>query len=354
MCRDHRRCKQSSIVKELTNARRRVSRNRAKAEAARGLGHDASGQLKRVEADKAIVGALEEALAAAGHDTIPETAAAPAPSAPIVDAAPSGPPAYYDPATAPEGPATLNWLRRKGTSTAHGNFGATFGQDVEPAGRYVTQGTMQPHLDAKEWDSGVVTFENPLRLPFGTDDYTSPDNWKRKLSAQYGGKTGKALSQAIRADGHDAIVTWDKYGTSEIVDISTIKPAAAKKAPAKPKAAKEPRTGQDLASELKAEYPGLILHLESPSKGQGSPYVVLSHIEIPKTGRNSGAGTAIMERIIKEADSNGWPLALTPDGAFGGSKTRLERFYRRFGFVPNKGRAKDYLTQEAMVRQPAK
>lgn len=344
MCRDHRRCKQGALARELTNARRRVARNTAKAEAARGLGLDGAEQLRRVEADRAIVGALEEALSAAGHDTSPEAA----------PAAPSGPPAYYDPATAPEGPATLNWLRRKGTSTAHGNFGATFGQDVEPAGRYVTQGTMQPHLDAKEWDSGVVTFENPLRLPFGDDDYTSPDNWKRKLSREYGGKTGKVLSQAIRADGHDAIITWDRYGTSEIVDISAIKPAAApKKAPAKPKAAKEPRTGQALAAELKAEYPGLTLYLDSPSPG-GSPYVVLGHIEIPKTGRNSGMGTAIMERIIKEADENGWPLALTPDGAFGGSKTRLERFYRRFGFVPNKGRNKDFSTRETMIRPPAK
>jgi hypothetical protein len=336
-------------VKELTNARRRVARNTAKYEAARGLGLDGSEQARRVEADRAIIGALEEALAAAGHDAIPETPkASPAPAP-----APAGPPAYYDPATASEGPVTMNYLRRKGTSTAHGNFGSTFGQDVEPSGRYLTQGTMQPHLDSKEWDHGVVTFQNPLRLPFGADDYTSPDNWKRKLSSEYGGKTGKALSQAIRADGYDAIVTWDRYGTSEIVDLTGIKPAAAKKAPAKPKAVKAPRTGQALAAELKAEYPGLILHLESPSKGQGSPYVVLSHIEIPKASRNGGAGTAIMERIIKEADASGWPLALTPDGAFGGSKTRLEKFYRSFGFVPNKGRNKDFLTQEAMIRQPA-
>jgi hypothetical protein len=329
-------------VKELTNARRRVARNTAKAEAASGLGLDGAEQLRRVQADQAIIGALEEALAAAGHEGIPEE--------PETAPAPAGPPAYYDPATAPEGPATLNWLRRKGSSTAHGNFGATFGQDVEPAGRYVTQGTMQPHLDASEWDSGVVTFENPLRLPFGDDDYTSPDNWKRRLSREYGGKTGKALSQAIRADGHDAIVTWDKYGTSEIVDITTIKPAAAKKAPTKAKAAKAPRTGQVLAAELKAEYPGLVLHLDSPSKGQGSPYTVLSHIEIPKTSRNSGAGTAIMERIIKEADAEGWLLALTLTAL---APAAMEKFYRRFGFVPNKGRNKDYLTQESMIRPPA-
>lgn len=347
MCRDHRRCDQSPLIKELTNAKRRVARNTAKADAARGLGMDGSEQLRRVEADRAIIEALEQALAAAGHDTAPNQPPA------VSEPAPAGPPAYYDPATAPEGPATLNWMRRKGTSTAHGDFGAAFGQDVEPAGRYVTQGTMQPHLDAKEWDSGVVTFENPLRLPFGDDDYTSPENWKRKLSREYGGKTGKALSQAIRAGGHDAIVTWDKYGTSEIVDLASIKPAAApkaKRASAKPK---ERRTGQILAAELEKEYPGLILHLQSPSEGAGSSWVVLSRIEIPKAARNGGTGTAIMERIIKEADANGWPLALTPDDAFGGSKSRLEKFYRRFGFVPNKGRAKDFTTRELMIRPPA-
>jgi len=43
-------------------------------------------------------------------------------------------------------------------------------------------------------------------------------------------------------------------------------------------------------------------------------------------------------------------LALTPTKAFGASKGRLEKWYRRHGFVPNKGRNKDFSTKESMIR----
>jgi GNAT superfamily N-acetyltransferase len=69
--------------------------------------------------------------------------------------------------------------------------------------------------------------------------------------------------------------------------------------------------------------------------------------------RGEGAGTQYMEALIRYADSVGKPIALTPSNSLGGSVARLRRFYAGFGFVPNKGRNKDFTTQEAMVRQPA-
>ena len=98
---------------------------------------------------------------------------------------------------------------------------------------------------------------------------------------------------------------------------------------------------------IRALNPGVTISLQVSSRGGFS---VLSKIEIPKGERNSGQGTQIMEEIINAADREGIDLALTPSDAFGSSKSRLEKFYRRFGFVPNKGRNKDFSTRETMLR----
>lgn len=59
-----------------------------------------------------------------------------------------------------------------------------------------------------------------------------------------------------------------------------------------------------------------------------------------------------MEGLTRYADKVGKPILLSPSSDFGGSKTRLVKFYRRFGFVPNKGRNKDYRFSQTMIRQP--
>ena len=59
------------------------------------------------------------------------------------------------------------------------------------------------------------------------------------------------------------------------------------------------------------------------------------------------------DKYSKDADTKGKPIGLTPSADFGGNKARLTKFYKRFGFVPNKGKNKDYTISESMVR-PAK
>lgn len=105
------------------------------------------------------------------------------------------------------------------------DMGERFGQHVEPAGRYIVDVEGSTAEPPKGFESGTITFENPLVIDFG-GGYQDADNWKRVLSTRYGGKVGEALSRAIVADGYDGIVTMDtdKRGdrhTSEIVDLST-------------------------------------------------------------------------------------------------------------------------------------
>lgn len=78
----------------------------------------------------------------------------------------------------------------------------------------------------------------------------------------------------------------------------------------------------------------------------------LSKVVVPKDARNAGAGTDFMRDLVSAADKQGKTVTLTPSSDFGGNKARLEQFYKRFGFVPNKGRTKDYEISEAMYRLP--
>lgn len=111
----------------------------------------------------------------------------------------------------------------------------------------------------------------------------------------------------------------------------------------------DPGTVDELRAVLKADHPGLVLHLHGPDS---AGFVTLSLISVPADQRGTGVASRVMERLTAAADRNGWPLALTPDASFGASKARLVAFYRRFGFVPNTGRSRDFTTREAMIRHP--
>lgn len=80
--------------------------------------------------------------------------------------------------------------------------------------------------------------------------------------------------------------------------------------------------------------------------------ITVSQIVVPESDRGTGKGTSAMQALVDYADRTGQRIALTPSSDFGGSKKRLTEFYKRFGFVDNKGRTKDFATRESMVRQP--
>lgn len=120
-------------------------------------------------------------------------------------------------------PVTFQYHRNTESSTSHGDFGSRYGQDIEPHGRYVSQGPYGGQPDDSRWEQGEVTFQRPLRMHFG-GGYEESTNWKRQLSDRYSGKTGRELSQAIRDDGYDGIMTHDEYGPSETVDLTGFKP----------------------------------------------------------------------------------------------------------------------------------
>lgn len=106
--------------------------------------------------------------------------------------------------------------------------GDPYKQKIEPAGRYL-QAVSNDHTNSDpQWESGTHTFHNPLYVHWGSGSYSDADNWKNVLHQHYKRK-GKHLSQAIRNDGHDGIVTVGHdpkmpHYTSEVVDLSMFKP----------------------------------------------------------------------------------------------------------------------------------
>lgn len=88
----------------------------------------------------------------------------------------------------------------------------------------------------------------------------------------------------------------------------------------------------------------------------GETVIRLDHIEVPKGERKKGIGSEAIQDIIDYADQKGQRIELTPalkDDRFGTtSRSRLIKYYKRFGFVENKGRYKDFTTRQSMYRDP--
>jgi len=105
--------------------------------------------------------------------------------------------------------------------------------------------------------------------------------------------------------------------------------------------------GAQISDELSKKYPGIKLDVS------GNNDLTISRIIVPKEQRGSGIGTQVMEDILRIADETGKRISLSPSTDFGASsKSRLTDFYKRFGFVENKGKNKDFSISESMYRMP--
>ena len=86
---------------------------------------------------------------------------------------------------------------------------------------------------------------------------------------------------------------------------------------------------------------------------ESEDYICLTNIVVNK--KNQGTGTSVLKELIEYADKYNKKLRLTPEknknkGAT--SVNRLIKFYKKFGFVENKGSNKDYEIHETMYRLP--
>ena len=80
---------------------------------------------------------------------------------------------------------------------------------------------------------------------------------------------------------------------------------------------------------------------------ESSDTVFLDNVVVKDKG--TGTGQRILDDIIEYADDTGKRVALTPTSEFG-TKARLERWYKKNGFVKNSGRNADMSLSETMYR----
>lgn len=113
-------------------------------------------------------------------------------------------------------PVTFPFIRNTEKSS---HFGAQFGQNIEPHGRYLLHNA-PGNTPPRGWVIGMVTFKSPLVIPLSGDRNAiyGSSGWKARLRDATG-KTGAALSRHL-AKRFDGIVTVDQGDTSEIVDLS--------------------------------------------------------------------------------------------------------------------------------------
>ena len=115
------------------------------------------------------------------------------------------------------------------------------------------------------------------------------------------------------------------------------------------------------AEEFVASQSGNVKDIASQYKQEGvdsfvsesEQSITLSKVVVPKDQRGSGVGSKFMNDLVAYSDSTGKTIKLTPSKDFGASSvSRLKDFYKKFGFVENKGQNKDLSISESMYRIP--
>lgn len=108
---------------------------------------------------------------------------------------------------------------------------------------------------------------------------------------------------------------------------------------------------QNWANQIEIEY-----NLKIFMVSEFNDKIKLASIIINKEDRGKGIGSKVMEELCDYADRDNKTITLTPaikdDYQGTTSQSRLIEFYKRFGFVLNKGRNKDFTISELMYRLP--
>ena len=113
--------------------------------------------------------------------------------------------------------------------------------------------------------------------------------------------------------------------------------------------AKEPKPDAHttIGRKYERKYPGMVARVVSNRQGDAR----VDSLKVPKELRGQGIGSKFMTNLTKSADSQGKRIILSQDPE-PGYKNKLDTFYKRFGFVANKGRNKDFSVSDTMIRNP--
>lgn len=115
----------------------------------------------------------------------------------------------------------------------------------------------------------------------------------------------------------------------------------------------------DIRFKIQAELDSIINKYEAMGMAcwiylKGNNAIEVASIKVKdKTQRRQGLGTGLMTEITDLCDKYNLLCVLTPEDTES-SKAGLMRFYKRFNFVSNTGKYKDFRFRNSMIRYPNK
>lgn len=219
---------------------------------------------------------------------------------------------------------------RKAFEATSGRLGGTFESWMES--NTVSQETRDGYADAFEKGE-------KFPLPYIDNDQGSQDGRNRAMAAKQAGIENIPVGIVNEPTAEVELARIKE-------DLKTAKGYRAAKLNRRLDTLLSPTT---LQTQITSEFDGVDLSIT----GKGDA-VTLNKIVVPEDQQGTGVGTSVMQRVTDWADQNGKRIALTPSKDFGGTVKRLKEFYKRQGFVENKGKNKDFEISESMYRDPVK
>lgn len=165
-----------------------------------------------------------------------------------------------------------------------------------------------------------------------------------------GAGTERVLSLARKVLGYDGIIYDNGNGTHQFVSFESNQFKNLDNV--------KPTKSQDIRFSLKGEN-GTLEDIENKYKSytkylsinEGENQITLRNIVLKESERNKGIGQAFIEDLIEYADRKGKTITLTPTREYG-TYEQLKKWYKRNGFVENKGRNADLRLSDTMYRLP--
>ena len=213
--------------------------------------------------------------------------------------------------------------------------------------------------------AGAIAQPSTQRLQSGREAGVKTRNILSQVAdhIQREGALGTA-TRGLRAMGEGMGQAMDERGFAALTGPEDLVPGLGKTIAALGMAAPLARMGKaarqaDLPKEAVEEFGEQVLQkhgladLEIYEVGDD---IKISMIAVPKGQQGQGIGSAAMQDIVDFADQHGKRLILTPgpiESRWGQTSTASQkRFYKKFGFVENKGDDKDFRIKDSMYRAP--
>lgn len=101
---------------------------------------------------------------------------------------------------------------------------------------------------------------------------------------------------------------------------------------------------EELLAQIRNQYPSIDIEAYETNNR-----IEVMQIYVPPNERNSGIGSNVLKQIQQYAKEKGKPIVLRPEPERG-QKANLDRFYKRHGFVHNKGKNIDYALSSPLAK----